>query len=60
MIQLHFDHSFIASFQIWEAAFHYITVKTATRTAVIIDEFPYIVQENPTINVDFQFYRLKA
>ncbi len=48
-VQLHFDHSYIASFQSWEAAFDYISKKITDRTAIIIDEFPYIVQENPTI-----------
>lgn len=48
-VQLHFDHTYIASFQSWEAAFDYISKKVTDRTAIIIDEFPYIVQENPTI-----------
>ncbi|MGN1275486.1 MAG: ATP-binding protein [Floccifex sp.] len=48
-VQLHFDHTYIASFQSWEAAFEYISKKVTDRTAIIIDEFPYIVQENPTI-----------
>ncbi|MGN1296104.1 MAG: ATP-binding protein, partial [Bacilli bacterium] len=48
-VQLHFDHTYIASFQSWTAAFDYISKKVTDRTAIIIDEFPYIVQENPTI-----------
>lgn len=49
MIQMHFDHSFIAAFPSWEAAFDYISKKVTDRLLIIIDEFPYIVQENPTI-----------
>ena len=48
-VQIHFDHAYIASFQSWEAVFDYISKKVTGRTAIIIDEFPYIVQENPTI-----------
>lgn len=48
-IQFHFDHSFIASFKSWEGAFEYIGHKVTDRTAIIIDEFPYIVEENPSV-----------
>lgn len=48
-IQFHFDHSFIASFKSWEDAFEYIGHKVTDRTAIIIDEFPYIVEENPSV-----------
>ena len=48
-VQLHFDHTYIAPFQSWTAAFDYISKKVTDRTAIIIDEFSYIVQENPTI-----------
>ena len=48
-IQYHFDHTFIASFQSWEDAFHYIGTKVTERTAIIIDEFPYIINENPSV-----------
>lgn len=49
VLQLHFDNTFIASFNSWETAFDYIANKTNKRTAVIIDEFPYIIEENPSV-----------
>lgn len=49
VVQLHFDNTYIASFQSWEASFKYISQKTTDRVAVVIDEFPYIAQENPSI-----------
>ena len=48
-IQFHFDHSFIASFKSWEDAFDYIGHKVTNRTVIIIDEFPYIIEENPSV-----------
>lgn len=48
-IQFHFDHSFIVSFKSWEDAFDYIGHKVTDRTAIIIDEFPYIIEENPSV-----------
>ena len=48
-IQLHFDKQFIASFKSWEDAFSYIGHKVRDRTALIIDEFPYIIEENPSV-----------
>lgn len=49
VVQYHFDQRFIASFQSWEDAFDYIGEKIEQRTAIIIDEFPYIAEENPSI-----------
>lgn len=49
VIQYHFDKSYIASFKSWEDAFNYIGNKANDRVAIIIDEFPYIVEENPSI-----------
>ena len=49
VIQYHFDKTFIASFQSWEDAFNYIGTKANERTAIIIDEFPYIIDENPSV-----------
>lgn len=49
VIQYHFDHHFIAPFSSWEDAFNYIGEKATQRTAIIIDEFPYIIEENPSI-----------
>lgn len=48
-IQLHFDQQFISSFKSWEDAFSYIGNKTQKRTALIIDELPYIIEENPSV-----------
>ena len=48
-IQLHFDQQFISSFKSWEDAFSYIGNKTNKRTALVIDEFPYIIEENPSV-----------
>ena len=49
VIQYHFDHTFIASFQSWKDAFNYIGTKATDKTAIIIDEFPYIIEENPSV-----------
>lgn len=49
VVQYHFNQRFIASFQSWEDAFDYIGEKIEQRTAIIIDEFPYIADENPSI-----------
>ena len=49
VIQLFFDKQYIAAFQSWEAAFDYIHAKADKRTTIIIDEFPYIIEENPTV-----------
>ena len=48
-IQLHFDKQFIAPFKSREDAFSYIGHKVQDRTALIIDEFPYIIEENPSV-----------
>lgn len=49
LIQLHFDGMFISPFKGWKDAFEYIDKKADKRTAIIIDEFPFLVDENPTI-----------
>ena len=49
MVQLKLDGTFIASFDGWRAAFEYIDKKVTERTLIIIDEFPFIAEENPTI-----------
>ncbi len=48
-VQLHYNQSFIAPFPSWEAVFDYIGDNTIERTAIIIDEFPYIIEENPSV-----------
>ena len=37
------------SFKSWEDAFNYIGEKATEKIAVIIDEFPYIIDENPSV-----------
>lgn len=49
IIQYHFDNKYIASFRNWEDAFNYIGSKVQKRTTIIIDEFPYLIEENPSI-----------
>lgn len=50
VVQLYFDGSFISSFSDWKVAFEYIGKKSVDkRTLVIIDEFPFIAEENPTV-----------
>jgi hypothetical protein len=49
MVQLHFDGMSISPFGSWQDAFEYIDKKATRKTAVIIDEFPFIADENPTI-----------
>ena len=48
-IQLHLDRQFISSFKSWEDAFSYIGNKIQDRIALVIDEFPYIIEENPSV-----------
>ena len=48
-IQLHFNKQFISSFKNREDTFSYIGNKVQDRTALIIDEFPYIIEENPSV-----------
>ena len=49
MVQIYFDGMFISSFMSWKDAFEYIEKKADKRTAIIIDEFPFLADENPTI-----------
>lgn len=49
MVQLKLDGMFISSFPGWKEAFEYIDKKADHRIAVIIDEFPFIAEENPTV-----------
>ena len=47
--QMHFDKMFISPFQSWSDAFAYISRKAVERTVVIIDEFPFIADSNPSV-----------
>ena len=49
MIQMRLDGMYISSFEGWKEAFEYIDKKVSERTLIIIDEFPFIAEENPTI-----------
>lgn len=49
MVQLHFDGTSLAPFTSWKDAFTYIGMRASERVAIIIDEFPYIAEENPTV-----------
>ena len=49
MIQLKLDGMFISPFEGWKEAFEYIDRKVSRRMAIIIDEFPFIAEENPTV-----------
>ena len=54
-VQSHFSGSFFGIFSDWHTAFNYITSQTTdTRTTVIIDEFPFIVETNSTITAILQ------
>lgn len=49
-IQMYFDNDFIAGFPSWKDAFSYISKKTGNqKTVLIIDEFPFIAEQNPSI-----------
>ena len=49
--QQYFDGSFFGAFSDWEAAFSYISgkVSDSERLVLVIDEFPFIAEENPSI-----------
>jgi len=47
--QMHFDKMFISPFQSWSDACAYISRKAVERTVVIIDEFPFIADSNPSV-----------
>lgn len=49
-IHQHYDSAYYAPFSDWQAAFSYIGEQDSERrTIVVIDEFPYIAETNPTI-----------
>lgn len=49
MVQIGLDGAYISSFEGWKDAFEYVDRKVNKRTVLIIDEFPFIAEENPTI-----------
>lgn len=49
-VQNHFEGSFFGTFSSWETAFQYIGEKAAQeKTVLIIDEFPFVASENPSV-----------
>ena len=49
-LQMYFSGSFFGALSDWEAALKYLTSQLSEkRTTLIIDEFPFIAEENPTI-----------
>ena len=49
-IQYYFDHQSFGAFASWESAFEYINLRCMNqRLTLIIDEFPFIASENPSI-----------
>ena len=50
LVQRFFDGNFIAPFSDWKKAFEYIGTKADNeKVCLIIDEFPYIAHENPSV-----------
>lgn len=50
LLQTYFEGHFISSFSNWENAFEYISNKSDTQKIVlIIDEFPFLAEPNPSI-----------
>ncbi len=50
VLQTFFEGGFISAFSDWEAAFEYITRKAGDEKLVlIIDEFPFLAESNPSI-----------
>lgn len=50
LVQYYFEQGFISPFSGWEDAFDYIGRKSEQkRTVLIIDEFPFLAEPNPTI-----------
>lgn len=59
LIQTYFEGKNIAEYNSWENIFEYLADKVSKskqRTILIIDEFPYIVNEYPTIKSILQHY----
>ncbi len=49
-VQTYFEGYFISAFPHWQAAFEYITRKASSdRLVLIIDEFPFLAEPNPSL-----------
>lgn len=54
-IQMHFDGQAFGSFSDWQTALNYVTSRCGEeRLVLIVDEFPFIAAENPSIKSIFQ------
>lgn len=55
-IENHYDKKYFATFKNWQNALDYITERLSNekRTLLIIDEFPFIASQNPSIKSIFQ------
>lgn len=55
-IENHYDGRYFATFRNWQSALDYITERLSgeKRTVLIIDEFPFIAFQNPSIKSIFQ------
>lgn len=50
LVQEHFDGNFVANFANWEDALNYLGRKVQDqRTVLIVDEFPFLAETNPSI-----------
>lgn len=56
LVQEYFDGSFIANFENWEDALNYLSRKVqAQKTVLIIAEFPFLAETNPSIKSILQY-----
>ena len=54
VLQTHFEGTYYAPFPSWREAFEYVDRKATVRTTLIIDEFPFLADENPSIKSELQ------
>jgi AAA+ ATPase superfamily predicted ATPase len=53
----HFDDPLLrqAAFPSWESAFEYLAAQAKSRVVLVVDEFPYLVEADPSLPSRFQF-----
>ena len=49
LIQAHFKENSYGTFSSWQNAFNYVGSHVSERLLIVIDEFPYIATENPSV-----------
>lgn len=54
LVREHFNDPFLGDFADWYAFFAYLKAKLTRKTALIIDEFPYLVETNRGLSSVFQ------